>query len=136
MASKTVRKIITAANAPTPRAPYSQGVQVNNTLYVSGQIGINPESKEIVQGGAVAEADQALKNIGAILEAASTSYDNVVKCTVLLQNINDFAAVNEVYAKYFPNVKPARAAYQVAALPLGANVEIEAIAIVGEIVDA
>nr|KAI8728922.1 ribonuclease [Biomphalaria glabrata] len=136
MASKTVRKIITAANAPTPRAPYSQGVQVNNTLYVSGQIGISPESKEIVQGGAVAEADQALKNIGAILEAANTSYDNVVKCTVLLQNINDFAAVNEVYAKYFPNVKPARAAYQVAALPLGANVEIEAIAIVGEIVDA
>ncbi|KAH9489300.1 hypothetical protein Btru_057040 [Bulinus truncatus] len=135
MASKTVRKIITASNAPTPRAPYSQGVQAGNTLYISGQIGLSPETKELVPGGAVAETEQALKNIGAILEAAGSSYDNVVKCTVLLQNIENFAAVNEVYAKYFPNIKPARAAYQVAALPLGANVEIEAVAIVGEIVD-
>ncbi|XP_059153153.1 2-iminobutanoate/2-iminopropanoate deaminase-like isoform X2 [Physella acuta] len=114
----------------------SQAVQVDNTLYISGQIGFIPETMEIVPGGAVAEADQALKNMGAILEAAGSSFENVVKTTVLLQSINDFAAVNEVYSKYFPNNKPARAAYQVAALPKGANVEIEAIAMVGEIVDA
>ncbi|KAI8786615.1 2-iminobutanoate/2-iminopropanoate deaminase-like [Biomphalaria glabrata] len=135
MAATSVRKVITASKAPTPRAPYSQGVQINNTLYISGQTGGNPETQTIVSGGVVAEAEQALKNIGAILEAAGSSFDKVVKCTVLLQDINDFAAVNEVYSRYFPNIKPARAAYQAAALPRGAKVEIEAIAIVGEIID-
>ncbi|CAL1530138.1 unnamed protein product [Lymnaea stagnalis] len=136
MASKIVRRIISTAKAPKAVGPYSQAVQVDNTLYISGQIGFIPETMEIVPGGAVAEADQALKNIGSILEAAGSSYDNVVKTTVLLQSINDFAAVNEVYAKYFPKTKPARAAYQVAALPKGATVEIEAVAVIGEIIDA
>ncbi|KAK0068681.1 ribonuclease UK114 [Biomphalaria pfeifferi] len=135
MASRIIRKIISTPKAPKAVGPYSQAVQVDNTLYVSGQIGFIPETMELAPGGAVGEADQALKNLGAILEAAGTSYENVVKTTVLLQSINDFTAVNEVYAKYFPKNKPARAAYQVVALPKGANVEIEAIAIVGEILD-
>jgi 2-iminobutanoate/2-iminopropanoate deaminase len=135
MASKVVRRIISTAKAPKAVGPYSQAVQVNNTLYISGQIGFIPETMEIVSGGTVAEADQVLKNLGSILEAAGSSYDKVVKTTVLLKNISDFAAVNEVYARYFPSAQPARAAYQVAALPKGANVEIEAVAIVGDITD-
>uniref|UniRef100_A0A0B7AFG0 2-iminobutanoate/2-iminopropanoate deaminase n=1 Tax=Arion vulgaris TaxID=1028688 RepID=A0A0B7AFG0_9EUPU len=136
MASKIVRRIISTSKAPKAVGPYSQAVQVNHTLYISGQIGFIPETMEIIPGGTVAEADQVLKNLGAILEAAGSSYEKVVKTTVLLTNINDYVAVNEVYTKYFSNSKPARAAYQVAALPKGANVEIEAVAIVGDVTDA
>ncbi|XP_012938469.1 2-iminobutanoate/2-iminopropanoate deaminase isoform X2 [Aplysia californica] len=113
-----------------------QAVKVNETLYISGQIGFIPETMEIVAGGAAAETDQALKNLGTILAEAGGTYNNVVKTTVLLKDIGEYAAVNDVYAKYFSESKPARAAYQVAALPKGANVEIEAVAVIGEIVDA
>jgi len=136
MASKVIRKIISTNKAPGAVGPYSQAVQVNETLYISGQIGFVPETMQIVDGGAAAETDQCLKNMGHILEAAGSSYKNVVKTTVLLKDINEYAAVNEVYIKYFTDMKPARAAFQVAALPKGANVEIEAIAVVGEITDA
>jgi len=136
MASKIIRKIISTSKAPAAVGPYSQAVQVNETLYVSGQIGFIPETMAIVDGGAAAETDQALKNMGKILEEAGSSYKNVVKTTVLLKDIGDYAAVNEVYSKYFSEARPARAAYQVAALPKGATVEIEAIAIIGELTDA
>lgn len=104
-------------------------------MYLSGQIGMDPATGNLVPGGVVNEAEQALKNMGAVLEAAGATFNNVVKATVLLQNINDFAAVNDVYSKYFPKNFPARAAYQAAALPKGAQVEIEAIAIIGDITD-
>lgn len=96
---------------------------------------MSPKDGNIVQGGVVSEAEQALKNMQAILEEAGTTMDNVVKATVLLDDINNFGAVNEVYAKFFQKSFPARAAYQVAALPKGAKVEIEAVAIVGKLVD-
>ncbi|XP_041370515.1 2-iminobutanoate/2-iminopropanoate deaminase-like isoform X2 [Gigantopelta aegis] len=112
-----------------------QAVIVDKTMYISGQIGFEPSTMEMVPGGVKAEADKVLKNMGAILSAAGISYKNVVKTTVLLQDINDFAAVNEIYATYFTSHLPARAAYQVAALPKGALVEIEAIAVLGDIQD-
>ena len=87
--------------------------QVNNTLYISGQIGFVPETMEVIKGGVVPEARQALTNMGHILEAANCTFDNVVKTTVLLADINDFAAVNEEYTKFFSDNYPARAAYQV-----------------------
>jgi len=135
MASKIVRKIISTSKAPAAVGPYSQAVQVNDTLYISGQIGFIPETMEIVGGGAASETEQALTNMGEILKAAGASYKNVVKTTVLLKDIGEYAAVNEIYTKYFSEGKPARAAYQVAALPKGANVEIEAIAVIGDITD-
>merc|ERR1711910_314213 len=116
------RVIIATKKAPDAIGPYNQAVQVNTTLYISGQIGVVPETR------------QALTNMGHILEAANCTFDNVVKTTVLLANINDFAAVNEVYTTFFSDNYPARAAYQVAALPRGARVEIEAVAVVGDIV--
>lgn len=130
-----VRRIIQTAKAPSAIGPYSQAVLVENTLYVSGQIGMSPKDGNIVQGGVVPETEQALRNMEAILEEAGTTMDNVVKATVLLDDINNFGAVNEVYAKFFRKSFPARAAYQVAALPKGAKVEIEAVAIVGKLVD-
>ena len=98
--------------------PYKAGsyflvFQVNSTLYISGQIGFNPSTMEIVSGGVVAEAQQALTNMGHILDAANCTFNNVVKTTVLLADMNDFAAVNDVYTKFFTANYPARAAYQV-----------------------
>merc|ERR1711884_632347 len=126
------RVIIATKKAPDAIGPYNQAVQVNNTLYISGQIGFVPETVEVIKGGVVPEARQALTNMGHILEAANCTFDNVVKTTVLLADINDFAAVNEEYTKFFSDNHPARAAYQVAALPRGARVEIEAVAVVGK----
>ncbi|XP_048760442.2 2-iminobutanoate/2-iminopropanoate deaminase-like [Ostrea edulis] len=131
-----VRRIIQTAKAPSAIGPYSQAVLVENTLYVSGQIGMNPQTGDLVPGGVVHETEQALKNMQAILEASGSTMNNVVKATVLLDDINNFAAVNEVYTKFFQKNYPARAAYQVAALPKGAKVEIEAVAIVGKVVDS
>lgn len=131
-----VRKIIKTVKAPSAIGPYSQAVLVENTMYLSGQIGLDPATGDLVAGGVVPETEQALKNMGAVLSAAGAQFSNIVKATVLLQNINDFAAVNDVYARYFPKNYPARAAYQVAALPKGAQVEIEAVAIIGNIVDS
>lgn len=130
-----VRKIVSSAKAPKAVGPYSQAVIADNTMYMSGMIGFIPSTMEIAQGGAGAEADQALQNMGEVLKAAGASFNNIVKTTVLLADINDYATVNEVYAKYFHECKPARAAYQVAALPKGAKVEIEAIAVLGHIKD-
>ncbi|KAL3868449.1 hypothetical protein ACJMK2_041256 [Sinanodonta woodiana] len=105
-------------------------------MWLSGQIGLDPKTGNLVPGGTVPEANQALTNIGAVLEEAGITFNNVVKVTVLLADINDFTAVNEVYTKYFTSKYPARAAYQVAALPKNAKIEIEAVAIMDTIVDA
>ena len=124
----TMKKVIATVDAPKAVGPYSQAIEVNGTLYISGQIPVNPADGQI-QDEITAAAHQSLKNIGAILKEAGMTYDNVVKTTVLLADIADFKAVNEVYAEYFTGDKPARACYQAAALPLGVKVEIEAIAV-------
>lgn len=121
---------IATESAPAAVGPYSQAVEAGGTVYVSGQIPLVPATGQIVEGGIEAQAEQSLKNIGAILEAAGLGYGDVVKTTVLLADINDFVAVNEVYARFFTGeVLPARAAFQAAALPRGAGVEIEAVAV-------
>lgn len=123
-----MKKIIATPNAPKAVGPYSQAVEVNGTLYVSGQIPVNPVDGTIPSDIA-AQAHQSLKNIGAILEEAGYSYKDVVKTTVLLADIADFKAVNAVYAEYFTENMPARACFQVAALPMGVGLEIEAVAV-------
>ncbi len=122
-----MKKIITSQNAPGAVGPYSQAVKVSGTLYVSGQLPINPQTG-VMPNSAEEQAEQSLKNVQAIIDEAGFSFKDVVKTTVLLQNISDFDAVNAVYEKYFSEECPARACYQVAALPKGASVEIEAIA--------
>ncbi|XP_019640408.1 PREDICTED: ribonuclease UK114-like isoform X2 [Branchiostoma belcheri] len=130
-----VRKIINV-EGKNPAIPLSKAVVVGGTMYISGQLGLDPKTPgKLVPGGVVPEAEQALKNMGTILQAANIDHSHVVKATVLLADINDFAAVNEVYKKYFPANPPARAAFQVAALPKNGRVEIEAIAIASAIVE-
>lgn len=121
-------KNITTTNAPAAIGPYSQAIITGNTIFVSGQLPINPETGAFAEGGIKAEARQSLTNIKNILAEVGTGMDSVVKVTVLLADINDFAAVNEVYAEFFSEPYPARSAFAVAALPKGANIEIEAIA--------
>ncbi|KAF6737804.1 Ribonuclease UK114 [Oryzias melastigma] len=130
------RKFIYTASAPAAIGPYSQGVLVDRTMYISGQIGMDVVTGQLVEGGVQAQTKQALTNMGEILKAAGCSYNNVVKTTVLLKDINDFNSVNEVYSSFFSSNFPARAAYQVAALPRGALVEIEAIAVLGPLSDS
>ncbi|KAL4664828.1 hypothetical protein H8957_017707, partial [Semnopithecus entellus] len=114
----------------------SQAVLVDRTIYISGQIGMDPSSGQLVSGGVAEEAKQALKNMGEILKAAGCDFTNVVKTTVLLADINDFNTVNEIYKQYFKSNFPARAAYQVAALPKGSRIEIEAVAVQGPLTTA
>ncbi|XP_062424311.1 2-iminobutanoate/2-iminopropanoate deaminase [Rhea pennata] len=134
--ASVVRKIISTAKAPAALGPYSQAVLVDRTMYIAGQIGIEPSSGQLVSGGAKEEAKQALKNMGEILKAAGCDYCNVVKTTVLMADMKDFNDINDIYRQFFNTNFPARAAYQVAALPKGARVEIEAVAIQGSIQDA
>ncbi|KAE8599319.1 hypothetical protein XENTR_v10017141 [Xenopus tropicalis] len=115
--ASVVRRIISTAKAPAAIGPYSQAVVVDKTMYVSGQLGMDPSSGQLVAGGVKNEAKQALVNMGEILKAAGCDYSNVVKTTVLLADIGDFNDVNEVYKQFFRCNFPARAAYQVAALP-------------------
>ena len=123
-----MQRVIATPDAPKAVGPYSQAILVNGTLYVSGQIPVNP-ADGTVPADIAAQAHQSLKNVGAILKAAGMGYGNVVKTTVLLADIADFKAVNEVYAEYFTEDKPARACFQVAALPMGVGIEIEAVAV-------
>ncbi|KAL6456874.1 hypothetical protein MHYP_G00338370 [Metynnis hypsauchen] len=134
--SALIRRIISTAAAPAAIGPYSQAVVVDRTVYVSGQLGMDVASGQLVAGGVQAQAKQALINMGEILKAAGCGYEDVVKTTVLLADINDFSNVNEVYKQFFTRNFPARAAYQVAALPRGGLVEIEAVAVLGPITDA
>ena len=115
-------------DAPKPIGPYSQGVLAGEELFCSGQVAIDPQTGELIEGDAAAQTERALQNVGAILRAAGLDYGNVVKTTLFLIDINDFASVNAVYARYFDKGKPARSTVSVKALPKGARVEIEAIA--------
>ncbi|MBO7436645.1 MAG: RidA family protein [Bacteroidaceae bacterium] len=122
-----MKKIIATNNAPAAIGPYSQAVELNGTLFISGQIPVNPATGEMPQG-IEAQTRQVLKNIGAILEADGLTYNDVVKTTVMIADMADFAAMNAVYAEFFTQDKPARVCFQAAALPKNALVEIEAIA--------
>lgn len=122
-----MKKIIATNNAPAAIGPYSQAVELNGTLFISGQIPVNPATGEMPQG-IEAQTRQVLKNIGAILEADGLTYNDVVKTTVMIANMADFAAMNAVYAEFFTQDKPARVCFQAAALPKNAFVEIEAVA--------
>lgn len=122
---------IKASQAPVAIGPYSQAVQAGGSIYVSGQLPINPATGEFAGADIRAQARQSLENIKAILAAAGTDMAHVVKTTVLLQDMADFVAMNEVYAEYFSEPYPARAAFQVAKLPKDALVEIEAVAVTG-----
>lgn len=122
-------KAIATQNAPAAIGPYSQAIEANGTVYVSGQLGIDPSTGSFAEGGAVAQARQSLTNISNILKETGLSMKNVVKVTVLLADINDFAAVNEIYKDFFEAPFPARSAFAVAALPKGGKIEIEAIAV-------
>ena len=124
-----MKKVISSPLAPGAIGPYSQAIEANGTIYVSGQLPINPATGEFAQGGIKAEARQSLTNIKNILAAEGLDMSNVVKVTVLLADISYFAEVNEVYAEFFAQPYPARSAFAVAALPKGANIEIEAIAV-------
>lgn len=122
------KEIISTASAPKAVGPYSQAVKANGFLYISGQLPIVPETGEFVSNDVVEQAEQCLKNVGAILAEAGMTYDNVVKATVFLTDIADFAKVNEVYAKYFKAPYPARSAFSITALPKGGLVEVEVVA--------
>ncbi len=122
------KEAIVSKKAPAALGPYSSAVKVGDTLYLSGQLGIDPASGELREG-VEAQAHQAMENIAAVLADAGASFENVVKMTVLLADIDDFAAVNEVYGSFLAEPYPARSAFQVAAIPKGARVEIEAIAV-------
>lgn len=121
------KTVISSPDAPAALGPYSAGIKTGNLVFMSGQLGINPATGKMPEG-AVEQAKQSLANIEALLTAAGATFDNVVKTTVYLADIADFAAVNEVYATKFTEPYPARSAFQVAALPAGGLVEIEVVA--------
>lgn len=124
-----MKKIIKTDKAPAAIGPYSQAVEAGGTLYISGQIPLDPKTGKLVEGGIKEQTQQVLANVGAILNAAGYSFENVVKCICLLANMDDFKEMNEVYASVYTQNPPARAAYGVVRLPMGALIEIETIAI-------
>ena len=124
------KQIISTTNAPAAIGPYSQAVKVGNLLYTSGQIPLNPATGELVIGDVKKATERSMENVKAILEAAGTSLDRVIKTVVFIKDMNDFAAVNEVYGKYFTSNQPARSCVEVARLPKDVQVEIEVIALV------
>ena len=126
----TDRQIIATPDAPHALASYSQAVRVDDMIYTSGQIGLDPATGEMVPGGVEEQTHRILDNIRAVLEAAGSGLDRVVKTTCFLADIGDFAAFNEVYAAYFPAEPPARSTFAVAGLPREARVEIETVAVV------
>lgn len=117
-------------HAPSAIGPYSQAIIANSLIFTAGQAAVIPGTKTLAEGGIKEQTRQTLENIKAVLEAAGSGMDKVVKSTVFLKDMNDFAAMNEVYATYFPNTPPARSTVQVARLPLDALVEIEMVALV------
>lgn len=125
-----MKKIIITDKAPAPIGPYNQAVLVGNTLYTSGQIALNPETMELVLDDIETETKQVMKNMKAVLEAADMTFENVIKTTIFIMNMDDFAKINSVYGTYFDEkTAPARETVQVAGLPKGVNVEISMIAI-------
>ena len=126
-----VKRIIHTDSAPAAVGPYSQAVKAGEFLFISGQIGLDPATGKMVEGGLTQQVERVLENLREILEAAGGGIDSVVKTTVLLQSMDDFGAMNEIYAGVFTDNPPARAAFEVGRLPLGALVEIEAVAFLG-----
>jgi 2-iminobutanoate/2-iminopropanoate deaminase len=123
-----MKKVIHTSNAPKAVGPYSQAIEINRTLFISGQIPLIPETGNMVEGGIREQTEQVLKNIHAILIEAGYTPEDVVKSTCLLNDMDNFGAMNEVYARFYAVDPPARAAYQVVKLPFGAMIEIETIA--------
>jgi 2-iminobutanoate/2-iminopropanoate deaminase len=124
------RQVIATPHAPAAVGPYSQAIRCQDLIYTAGQLGLDPETGELAGDGIQAQTRQALRNLQAVLQAAGTDMANVVKTTVFLQDIEDFGAMNTVYASFFVTAPPARSAVQAAALPLGGLVEIEAVAVI------
>ncbi|CAF1299520.1 unnamed protein product [Rotaria magnacalcarata] len=131
--TKHTRRIISTTAGGRSKAPYSQAVQIDQTLYLSGAIGLDPSTGKFAGDTVQEQTRQALKNLGEVLKAAGASYHNVVKVNVFLQDMNDFSAMNEIYAEVFSERYPARSTVQVAGLPWNAKVEIEGIAVMGDI---
>jgi 2-iminobutanoate/2-iminopropanoate deaminase len=129
---KPMKKEVKTEKAPKAIGPYSQGILANGFVYASGQIPIDPTTGELNTGTVEDQTRQVLKNLGAVLDAAGSSYDQVVKATVFLQDMNDFSRMNQVYAEFFKPPFPARAAFQVARIPRDAKVEVEVVALVGD----
>ncbi len=123
-----MKTIIFTDKAPKAIGPYSQAVEINGILFISGQIPIDTSTSKIIEGGIKEQTEQVMQNIGAILAEAGYTFADVVKSTCLLSDMDNFTAMNEVYGKYYPENSPARAAYGVVRLPLGALIEIETIA--------
>ena len=124
-----MKKVINTNNAPKAIGPYSQAILSGNTLYCSGQIAINADTGNLVTENISLETNQVMKNILAVLRAADMNFENVVKCTIFMKDMNNYSAVNDVYAKSFPENPPAREAVQVSVLPKNVNVEISIIAV-------
>jgi len=126
------KTIVRTDKAPAAVGPYSQAVRVGQMVYTAGQIPMDPTTGKVVTGDITAQAEQALRNVQAVLEAAGASLDHVVKTTVFLQDMNEFGEMNETYSRFFTHNPPARTTVEVAALPLGVRVEVEAVALVGD----
>ncbi len=124
-----MREIIKTESAPAAIGPYSQAVRAGGFIFASGQIPLDPKTGEFVPGGISEQTEQVMRNLGAVLEAAGTGLESVVKTTVFLADMNDFAAMNEVYGRYFDATRPARSTVEVARLPRDARVEIDVIAL-------
>lgn len=124
------REIISTSEAPAAVGSYSQAVKLNDLVFTAGQIPLVPETGQLIEGDIEAQTRQVITNLSKVLEAAGSHLENIVKTTIFVTDINDFAQVNAIYGSFFTNDPPARSTVQVAALPLGANIEIEAVAVV------
>ncbi len=127
-----MKKVISTPDAPQAIGPYSQAIKAGNMVFISGQIPLDPKTGELVGGHIAEQTEQVMKNLEAILSAAGCNFQNVVKTTCLLSDIANFKTMNEIYGRYFPNNPPARAAFAVKDLPLGALIEIEAVVVMTE----
>ncbi len=126
------KKIISTENAPQAIGPYSQAVQAGNLLFVSGQIALEPQTGELVQGDVKTQTKRVMENLKGVVEAAGASLGQIVKCTIFLKSMDDFATVNEIYGSYFQSEPPARATVAVSTLPKNVDVEIDAIALLDQ----
>lgn len=128
----TTKQKIESEQAPQAIGPYSQAIRVGKTLYCSGQIGLDPDTKQLVDGGTAAQTKRVMQNLEAVLNSAGAGFAQVVKSTILVQDLNDFQIINEIYASFLKEPYPARATYEVARLPLDAKVEIEMLAVLDD----
>jgi len=128
-ATSVEKKVISTSDAPQAIGPYSQALKVGNTLYLAGQIALDPETNRMVEGGIEAQTHRVLQNLGAVLNAAGFSFSDVVQAQVFLANLNDYKAMNSIYAEYFNKAPPARAVVEAAKIPKGALVEIMMVAV-------